>query len=659
MTYLLQDLTGFALGTLIAPFIFYLPGAGLLRLIMPRCAAISFWQRAGWASLLAIAILPAVNALVIRFAGIPAAMAVAVLLAAYGVPFLRPHAPRWRRLILALAIALLWWLICAWSYADYDQGGRLYQSLIAYDMVKHAAVAEQIARHDIPFPDPFFARGGIAGYYHYFYIWPAMVRWIGGTHVSAPMAVAATAFWTGIAVPALLWRIAAEAKFIDPGRERRVALLAILFCFVAGADLLFMLFRFLGSGTVKPMVDQWNEEVRFLATSTLWVPHHVTALVAGWTGMLLAVRAGESEEAHRNRLVAGAGIAFATMFGASLWVAFTLAPVLVIWALTALSRRDGRLCAAGLIAVLAILPQLVDLLRGRMAGEVPVGLEVRYFSVIAYGEAWPQQLMRAVLLPLNYGMEFGVFALGAGYFWLSQGKGWRDDQPVRRLLLLTTIISLIMASFVRSTIINNDLGWRSILFAQLAAMIWTIAVAQRLPSLRALSPPMILLLVLGLLATIWDIAGLRVIRPPLFPTPLLKQNAHPEWDHAMRGAYSWADAHLPPDAVLQHNPGLDYRALDFGLYGRHWPAVADEEAMLFGASKSLVNQRMAVLAPVFTGPSSRADLYKSARAAGVDYFLFTRRDPVWSRAGGPPPAIRCVYRTSAICIGTPRQDIQP
>lgn len=659
MTYLLQDLTGFALGTLIAPLIFYLPGAGLLRLVIPGSTSLSIWQRMGWASLLAIAILPAANALVIRVADIPAALTVATLLAIYGLPLLRPRTPDWRNLGIIVTLGIGWWIICAWSFVDFDNEGRLYQSLIAYDMVKHAAVAEQIAGHGIPFPDPFFARDGIAGYYHYFYVWPAMLRWIGGPLISAPMAVAATAFWTGIAVPALLWRIAADAKLIDPGRERRVALLAVLFCFLAGADLLFMVFRFLNTGMLKPMVDQWNEEVRFFATSTLWVPHHISAVVAGWTGMLLGVRARESGEPYRNRLVIAAGVAFATMFGASVWVAFTLLPTLIIWALVALSKRDLRICAAGLIAALFILPQLLDLLHGRMAGEAPIGLSVRNFSMVAFGDAWPQQLVRAALLPINYGMEFGIFALGTVYFWLSHRSGWKDEQPVRRLLLLATIVSLIIGSFVRSTIINNDLGWRSLLFAQLAAMIWTIAIMQKLPSLRALSPSMTVLLVLGLLATLWDIAGLRVIRPPIFPTAALKHNAHPEWDYAMRGAYGWADANLPKGAVLQHNPALDYRALDFGLYGRHWPAVADKEAMLFGASKSLVDQRMAVLAEVFNRPLALADLGKRANEARVDYFLFTRRDPVWIQTGSPPSSIRCIHRTSMLCIGAPVPGSEP
>ena len=206
--------------------------------------------------------------------------------------------------------------------------------------VKHAAVVEQIAREGIPFSDPFFARTGIAGYYHYFYAWPAAIRWIAGPAVSATMAFGGAAFWTGIGMVALLWRILADAAFIRPGRSQRVLLLAALPCFVAGADLLFMLLRYLVVHRIEPELDSWNTEIRTLSTSLLWVPHHVAAMMAAWTGMLLAARTPRQNRSSRFWLSVAVGAAFATMFGESVWIALTIAPLLAGWAIFRLTRQD-------------------------------------------------------------------------------------------------------------------------------------------------------------------------------------------------------------------------------------------------------------------------------------------------------------------------------
>ena len=53
-----------------------------------------------------------------------------------------------------------------------------------------------------------------------------------------------------------------------------------------------------------------------------------------------------------------------------------------------------------------------------------------------------------------------------------------NNNPRSLFLLIGFLTSLLIVSFVRSSIINNDLGWRIIWFAQFAAMIWTAAVVQ-------------------------------------------------------------------------------------------------------------------------------------------------------------------------------------
>ncbi|HJT41772.1 MAG TPA: hypothetical protein VJ762_15690 [Sphingobium sp.] len=649
MSYMFQDLMGLALATLLAPLVLYLPGLGLVRLLNRVGLAVeSYWQRIGWAMLLGLALLPVFDILMIRALGMPGLVLLNMPLAVLGLPLFKDRPAR--SLAGPTALALIWWFICAWSFVDFDIDGRLYQSLIVLDMVKHAAVIEQIVRQGIPFSDPFFAREGIAGYYHYFYAWPAAVRWIGGAAISARMAFSATAFWTGAGIIALLWRVAADAAFIRPGRGRRLLMLAIPLCFVAGADLLFMLLRYLVVGRIEPELDSWNTEIRTLGTSVLWVPHHVAAMIAAWTGMLLAARAQSSERYAKAALALAAGAAFATMFGESVWIALTIAPMLAVWACIRLTRRDLTLVIAGCVALLLSLPQLHDMLVGRAPERFPIAFGVRIFTVIFAENSLTAQIWCLLLLPLNYGLEFGLCGLGAYLYWRTRRRPKDEGLLVRQLLLWSTVTSLLVASFVKSVIINNDLGWRAVLFAVMAVLVWTLRLAQSVPSLRKLHPLALALLILGSVGTAWDLFGLRLIRPPLFPVRPIEVNNSPPIAYALRAAYGWADEHLQPGTVLQHNPAITLRVLDFGLYGSHWPAVADEQANLFGAGAQATAQRMAALKPLFNGSLAPDEMMRRAREERVDYLLFTMRDPVWRKQDGPPRTLRCVYRTPLLCI---------
>ncbi|EQB16703.1 hypothetical protein [Sphingobium lactosutens] len=655
MSYLLEDLGGLVGATLLAPVLLCCAGFGLLRLLERRglAATEGVWPRAGWAMILSLAILPVMDALAIRAIGMPGMLLLNGALALFGIRQLRGIASACRGAGVFLLIALGWWLICAWTLVDFDHDGRLYQSLVVFDMVKHAAVVEQIARQGIPFTDPFFARDGIAGYYHYFYVWPAAIRWVSGFHISPVMAFAACAYWTGIAVVALLWRIAADASLIRKGCGRRALMLAILLCFVAGADLLFMALRYLMVGRIEPEIENWNSEIRMLATSTIWVPHHIMALVAGWTGLLLNARARRVESPQRLWLAGAAGAAYASMFGASVWISLTIAPVLIVWGVMMLWRRDGTLLLSGVVALLLSVPQSIDLLHGRAPDIFPVALHVRPFTLLFASHDMAAQLWSLILLPLNYALEFGFVMLGAGLYARSVRPTDEAGRPVRRLLVATLVAGLLVASFLRSVIINNDLGWRAALFILVPLMIWTMRVAQEDDALRRFGVPGALLLALGLAGTAWDIVGLRVIRAPAFPVRAIEVNDDPAMAYALRDAYRWADRHLPEGATLQHNPVLKHRALDFGLYTRHWPAVADRDAFLFGADRHAVAARVALLAPIFIRPLTPAQYRDRAARGRSDTLLFTRRDPVWKKLGGPPLALPCLYRTSDICIASP------
>lgn len=681
MTYFAQDIAGLAFGTLVALLVFILPAFSgvLLGEQLGRTRGFrgidSNWQRVGWALILALAILPAFDALLIRAIGIAGTLTLhaALILAA---------APLYRRPTLRIdwpfaALALLWWLALAAALVDVDIGDRLYQSLVTFDMVKHAATIESIAQYGLPLHDPFYARAEPAGYYYYYYIWGALVRWITGGLVDGRMAFAATAFWSGVIFVALLWRVAKDAALIRIGRDRRFLLIAILLCFVTGLDLAPTLIEYLARGAAARQVDYWSEEIRFAFTSMMWVPHHLGGFIAVWCGALLLHRAAAPASSPptapspswRFALAGLAGISFATAFGMSAWIALGAAPALLLWTLAEGRREGPRLLLfaafSALVALAFAAPQLIDLLQGRVSDGMPVELWIRRFSGFQYDSVGAiQVLLVLALLPIGYVLDFGLFALGGNLYLRLYGRSRNArpqmGRPIRSFLFIGFLTSLLIVSFVRSSIINNDLGWRVIWFAQFAAMLWTAAVVQSMAPLSPFGPsrPGVLrpksiwwlFLFVGIAGNAWDMAGLRMKFPDpdaIFPDPV---NRRPQGDMAQRRAYDWANGHLPHQEILQHNPAQLYRIFDFGLYSRNRVALADGAANLFGVSAAMAHARRDAIRPIFEQRLPPARVAHIARANHIDYLILIDIDPVWKAAGGPPPGLPCRYRNNRACI---------
>ena len=655
MNFFLADLAGLLLGVLLGLGLILLPGMGIARL-MDHAGLDSGrgWPRIAWALILAFALLPAIDALLVRMLGLPAMVVLHAALALYALA--EAAALRVRFATPLLWPVLLWLCIVIVDSVDFPMGGRLNQSLLYIDLVKHAATTHAIVRDGLPFADPFFARPGGVGYYYYFYLWPAAIEWIGGTLISARMAFTAALFWAGLALPAALWCVGRDAGLIRAGRERVFIGLIALFCFTSGIDLLMMALRIAATGVVEAQSDWWNTAVGFAVYSALGVPHHLTAMIAAWTALLLLSRAQDRRGRQVIALSIAAGLAIATCFGSSVWIMLTIAPILIGWGCLSLWRRNPSVAIAGVAALLAALVQIADLLHFRQDTGFPVALTVRPFTLLIPEGGW-WSLLHAALLPVNYGIEFGIFAWGAIAWWRRPDR--LASTLMGRLLLISALCALFVATFLKSTILNNDLAWRSIWFVQFAAILWTAAAVQG-PTrrLRDTGWGVKAALALGIAAVLWDVVGLRLIRPPYFPTSYGALIADRPDDDDQRAGYEWASRHLPAQAVIQHNPALHRRMFNFGLYGTHRTGVADREANLFGAPAVDVAARIAMLGPIYAQPMTPADMIRRARSAGVDYLVFTASDPVWSQSKGPPPAMRCLYRQPSACLVRVR-DIQP
>jgi hypothetical protein len=651
MHYFFEDLTGLAAATLLSALLIVLPGFGIAGLAA-RAELIDDSdpvKRACWGLLLGPALLPTLDALLLRWTGMAGVLIPHIALAALGarsaLETARRIPARWWLAVLAC------WLFVAWANVDFDWNRRLNQPVTIIDTVKHAAVVAELARRGLPLHDPFFARPGIAGYYYYFYLGPALIHWLGGALIDARAAFAAGSFVTMLAFAAMLMRLAQEARLIPQGRFGPFVKWLLLLCCISGFDLIPGIAFAKITGITFTQLDSWDEEVRWVLTSILWVPHHMTAVIAIFAACLALAERSRGSQLLRAVL---AGTAFATAFGCSAWVAIAAAPVLALWWLYDRKFPDPTplwsLPLAGVTALLLSVPQLLDLAAGRGATVFPLGFYIRTLGPFkTEAHTLSEALLKLALIPVGYLFEFGIFALGASVFLARGGVGLSRSTSIGRLLLVGTPIALLLATFVRSTIIYNDFGWRAIWFAQIPALLWTSSLLSREQQQRR-SLIWAGALGLGLAAILWDMAGLRLIRRPQFYVFDAYVNARPDVDYNIRGTYRWIDRNLPAGMMVQHNPNLPFRALDFGLYSDRPVPVADVQARLFGADPAAVEARLDSIAPIFAYPVSAAQAGRRASAAGAGAILLTAADPAWRTAGGPPAGWKCLYRSQYSCV---------
>lgn len=653
MQFFFQDAMGLAIGTLIACVLMIAPGFAIARMLT---RFLTIEGRAGlpdgWQLLIAAIALPIIDALIVRGAGISGVILARGLLALWGlVPMLQAL----RRIArVHYWLILLWWILVAWAFLDVDVGGRLNQSLLVLDMVKHAEVTRMIATDGLPLHDAFFLRDGVSGYYYYYYVAAAALDAAGGGLVDSRMAFAASVFVTGFAFPATLWLVARQARWIKPGGEQRFLTLCIGLSFVSGLDIIPASMLAVLQGQADAQIDWWDDEIAFALSSALWVPHHLVAVMAAFGASMLLCHARQADALTRRTLIVLTGVVLASLFGLSIWVALGTGIVLALWISIDLRARRfaavADLAIAGAVA-LALSPlQFIDLFGGRQSDGAVLALWIRPTAFIVPEPGFAGALQGLAAIPVAYFFEFGFFLFGAAAFLrFFPPRTWISD-PLPRLLLVSAIAATLLNAFVQSTIIYNDFGWRVAWLVQLPLMVWAAAALQSPWHAWRLARLAQIALVLGVAANLWSVAGWRFIRPPIVASSKDFINARPDIDHDMRAAYAWANAHVAADAIIQHNPGRDERRFNFGLYSRHQVAVADSQAMLFGASRAEVAARVAKVSRLFSGAMPSATLVEAARGQSIDYLMVAANDGLWQAVVRQPSAFPCVYRSRHACL---------
>ncbi len=664
MGFTAQDSLGFLLATLAAFPLLVLPGLAVSRLF-DLLSYRTLDRRDRWAVglMVAHAVVPLLTCLLGRTVGLPLTIAALLGLAVCAWPDLPALVGRVQRgaaVAAILAVAGTGLLVVDWAAA-----GALYPSLLQIDLVKHAAITRVIAEHGVPPADPFFWRAGAASYYYFYYTPAALIDLVGDDLIDARMAFAGLIPWTALAAVLLADDLYRRAGFTRKPDERRIPLLLVLMA-CAGAQLLYVATFWIKGETWREQSTWLNDSVNSFLITSLWVPHHLAALIASWCGFLLLVDA-IAHARRRTLSIITAGVAFAGVAGLSVYVAIGAAATLAVWlVLLARNRRSTAvvtILAAGAFSLFVALPHLIDLQANRSFADAPLGFRIRQFVVadsaadlLGGGQIW----LRLLLLPLNYLLEAGTAVAGTLAFWAHRRRQKHAPNDVAHLLAISAAVSVLIASCVASVIANNDLGWRIILFAQLSALLWTThviwpfwrrtaATVRAMATLRFVPRPMTAFLVLGLLGTAHDIVMLRAY-------PLANRNhkdgeaIDPALNADLRAAYTWLAAHTPRKAIVQHNPNAT-RAFAFGLYGRNPTSVSDlHGATLFGAGTSLAANRLSDLIPVFSTALPAAEARARLERHGVDLVLVTSADRAWQDAAGWLHHSPAHYQTARIRI---------
>ena len=646
--YSLVDLGGLLLSILSYIPLVVAPGLALGMVGAWRTGRLHADEPWSMAALLAgVSTLPVLDSLAVRSVGLDAALTANLALALVGVALAARAGWRPRLSRLDALVAVAWLGVVALEWIDFDVGGGLRQPSLILDLVKHAATVQAIHDGGAPPPDPFFLRPARVSYYYFFYTLGALSEQLCGGLADARATVGGLVFWTGVALHGLIRLGLARAGLVAQPWSRRVGLTLLAVMAIGGLDIVPVVILARSGRGWLPDPVWWNEQIGGVVDSLLWVPHHVTALIASLVGFM-ALSDGALSDAPETgwlRRMAFAGVCFASALGLSVWVTIGAVATAGCWLATLLQARRwriaGGLLVAGAVSLLLAAPQLLDLRAGRPAGgPLPVSLTIRAFSPVenALGPGPLRLLARLVCLPLNYFAEFGLLASGALLF-LRQRPAGGTPTDFARILAIAAGCGLFIGAVVKSNLYNNDLGWRVVLFALAAALAWTVAgLETRFAAATAATPsrplwreiPALFWILggVGLATTLYTLVNERTYAGEPLPPSASVLATDPKAQRDLRSAYAWAGAHLPARLVLQHDPAAP-RVFPFGLYGRNRVAVADDAAGLYGAPQAAVSARVAALVPLFVDVLPASVVRARAKANGVDALVVDAADPVW------------------------------
>jgi hypothetical protein len=672
----LQDILGILLGFSLFPFIFVFPGyvtgwalnlfefrkrtlIGQVVIAMPVSASIT----------------PAALFLVYRFtsswiviglAFVFALAAMYICIRSYnkdscGNEYIKP----------VVIFVFLWIILSIFTMIDLQIGERLYFSSNSYDLTTRVSVIDAISRTGIPPVNPSYYPGRpvlLNSLYYYWYILASVVDQMGGGLVSAYHAMVASISWAGI----LLFATLATYLRVRDGQSSllswKKSFLSIQLIAVGGLDFI-MVFIIMASFNFhleqlpfQGHVEGWNMPIMSWLNALAWVPHHLAAAIACITAMLLAMQNMQEKFIERIPRAVFIGLAFASAFGLSVWVMFVFAIFWLIWGLVLVFKEKKYqqfwfMILGGLFGIVFAAPFLLGVLQDGGAspsgGGLPVAIYIRPFMVtdlLAGFSPLVINILNFVFLPLNYLFELGFFFLMAVIWFQGYYKREGELSPIHRAELILVIVSVVILSFLRSTIIAiNDLGIRGWLPVQFILVVWSSDVIFQIAGERKWISPKIfksingtktlglslsVMLVIGYLTMGLEFFSLRAwpflvdMNVVGFPNKLSPDTHLGERTYSARLAYTFLHDNIPLSVIVQNNP-LGFLDRPSGLYGNHQMVISDRT--VYGIAPEAFRALADDVGTIFTEQAENWGVIDmSCRRYSVDILIIKDLDPLWN-----------------------------
>jgi hypothetical protein len=550
-----------------------------------------------------------------------------------------------RRKLLFFCVIFL--LVMAASLIDLSWGQHVYFSTVAYDWTGRVAITQAVTDSGVPPVNPSFYPGHALPlfYYYFWFLVSSVCERLSFGLVDSRQALIAGSFYAAlglIAIVCLFARYGNGGKDTQFGRRWRIGALLLL---VTGLDIIpwalrNLLAAFVHHGYKLTEIETWNSQVTAWTGAVLWVPNHIAGFV-GAAFVLLMVEYAVRLRPRQSWLVAVlCGIAIPAVFGMSVWIGLMLVLILAVWFFFALWHKWFRdvwiVALAGIISGILFLPYYLDLTAARHTHDRAIRFEVRHFLPLEdifrglhVSNSVLTSLAYLAVLPLNYFLELGFFAvIGVLAF-----RKFRTSGEVSReqwLRIITLAASIIVCTFVRSNLQNNDLGWRCFMYAQMILLLWGIdfIVNGWLTWKTNTGRLLLVTLILGVMGSAADFLMLRfssVVADQFTPRGQIAESVR---NYEERQAYRAIDARYPKTLFVQHNPLIE---LDYynSLFGLRPVEVADENyAFLYGIDRSWANSYVHRIARPFL--HDMPDGIRGFCAAnGIAALDVRDTDPIW------------------------------
>ncbi|MBD3176506.1 MAG: hypothetical protein GF320_15105 [Armatimonadia bacterium] len=653
---LLPDIASGMLAWALGGLVWFVPGWGLAAWInIAGFRESPPWRRCAIALCASISVMPAATYIAGRVLGpmgpwLPLGVCwVAAMVSAAGRPGIGGTRREW---LTAASFGGGIGLLVLLCLSDIRWGDHLLVNAAMFDHAKHTAVVASLSEWGLPPVNPFYRPGHDfpLAYYHLWHYGAALVDRLGGSALSARAAVLGSAGWAASGLVSLVLLLADE-RCEDTSRGRPVRMLAAALLLCSGLDVVPWVIQQASSGPLDGIIadlEAWNEQVTAWVGQVLWVPQHVCGLVACAFGLLLARRALLDGGGLRAPSFL-AGIAFGSGAGMSPYVFMATAGaslVWVIWEARVGGRRVPAVAAIGVSALLTVLvPLLLEIRSANVVDPSWISVDIRRFTpiegLIAGMPSPARAVARLAALPVSYGLELGFFAL-AGVVYIRQKRPELTANSGLRAEVCLAGVSLLMAALLRSTRLNNDLGWRAVEPAQLVLLLWA---ADLLAHQRGVGPRgakrgwsewgarhrlLASMLAAGLITSVVSVSALRFAEPLnillLGPDTLAELRLRDD----QRRVHEWIRASTPVETVVQTSPlaGDRHHDLPRCWYSDRLTALGNRNSVVCFAPTP------AALEPAVHGMFATEeweDVEREARRWGIDLLVVNRTAPIWTR----------------------------